>query len=361
VTAFNGSLILGVAGWIVFLISLTASRYAARSKVLLDYPNIRSNHTFATSKAGGLAFMGAWLTGVFVFCLFNGLSAHSMMAAKLAGLGLLALLLGWADDRGSLRPVQKLAGQFVIAVIFTVAFSPLLSAPAPMAGEVTLGAVGPVITVFWIVAFMNIFNFMDGANGIASGCAAFGLCVFGVMAGALDAVLVAMMSILLAIAVVGFFPGNFSRGKLFMGDNGSQALSFIIAALAVLGANHTDGALSALSMPVIFAPFIFDVAWTLLHRLLRRKNIFKAHREHLYQLLIRMGNSHKKVTIFYMGLTGFSSAAAIIMLAVNPAYQWIAPALLLFVFMIAAIKVHINAWRAGLFNEEEAPQSPAPA
>jgi UDP-GlcNAc:undecaprenyl-phosphate GlcNAc-1-phosphate transferase len=200
----------------------------------------------------------------------------------------------------------------------------------------------------WIVAFMNAFNFMDGANGLAAGAAAVGLAWFAVMAGFAGAPTLAVAALLLALACSGFLPDNLVRGRLFMGDNGSMLIGFFIAAFAVLGANWTGGRLSVLAAPVIFLPFIFDVALTLVSRMIRGQNIFAAHREHLYQLQMRMGASHARIAVIYMGLISLCAAAAIIMLTLPAALQWLAPLLLILLFAMAAFAVYRKAVPAGL-------------
>ncbi len=328
-----------VAGWIVFLIAMTASRVAATAKFMPDRPNHRSSHVRATSKAGGLAIIGAWLAGILVITAFGGAGDMGVPGARLALLAFLALAIGLADDRWDLAPPVKFAGQFVIAILFVKLFGSIEAAPLPYIGDLPLGGFGGVITVLWIVGFMNAFNFMDGANGLAAGCAVIGLCVFAVAVVFLGPLFAAMSAILLGAAVFGFFPSNYDRGKIFMGDGGSQGVGFLIAALAVIAAGQSS--VSILMTPVIFLPLIFDVAFTLGHRLLRRKNILQAHREHLYQLLIRSGRSHRDVAILYMAQTALASAAALFMLTLTPEWQWLAP---------AGVAIALSVWAFGVFR-----------
>ena len=357
--SLDGPLITIVAAWIVFLVSLTASRFASRSKKLPDHPNHRSSHQRVTSKAGGFAIMGGWLAGMFILGAFSGIPETLKQAIYLCSVGFLAFCLGVADDRMHLPPSRKMLGQIGLAVLFIVLFAPLQTAPIPLAGELSLGLIGILVTVFWIVAFMNAFNFMDGANGLAAGSAVVGLGGFSVIAGFGGAPFAAIAAFLLAVAAMGFMPSNLRRGRLFMGDNGSQAVSFLIAALAVLAANASGGRVSALAIPVIFMPLLFDVAWTLVSRLLRGQNILTAHREHLYQLMMRSGATHTYVAVVYMTLTVASTAAAILMLTLTPAYQWIAPALLIVFYSFGAMRIYARARKAGVFAAEEATAAPA--
>ncbi len=352
--SLEAPLILVVAGWITLLISLSAGRLLSQSSILPDKPNHRSSHENVTSRAGGLAICGGWIVGVVILAAFSGTPEIAQAALAFGGLAMIAFAVGFADDNWSMSAYWKFAGQVAVACLFVAVFDPLTIAPLPFVGETALGAMGILLTIFWIVGFMNAYNFMDGANGIAAGSACVGLCVFAIITAFMGAPLAAGASILLAFACFGFLPANLVRGKLFMGDNGSQSISFIIAALGVFAANKTSGSVSALVVPMIFLPFIFDVAWTLGHRMIRKKSILHAHREHLYQILLRSGVSHLNVALVYMGLTAFSSATAILMLTQPPEWQWVAPTILCAGFALIAIRLHRAALRDGLLDDHGA-------
>ncbi len=348
--SMDAPLILVVAGWVTYVIAMSASRILSRSEILPDKPNHRSSHENVTSRAGGLAICGGWLTGLIILAVFSGIEEIAHYSVLIGGLTLLAMGIGFVDDKWSVPALFKFSGQLAVAVIFVVSFGALAFAPVPFFGEIALGAVGTVVTVLWIVGFMNAFNFMDGANGVTAGAASVGLSAFAIIAAFSGAPFAAAAAILMALACFGFLPANLARGKLFMGDNGSQSISFAIASLGIYAANETGGRVSALVMPVIFLPFIFDVFWTLLHRTIRKKNILSAHREHNYQLLLRFGASHLRVALIYMALTAFSSAAAILMLALPPAVQWLAPTLLFAVFALGAANLYRAAAQKGFLD-----------
>ncbi|WP_428407699.1 glycosyltransferase family 4 protein [Hyphococcus sp.] len=346
--------IFACAGAVAAAVAYCASLYAAQLRRVLDHPNERSSHAKATPRSGGAAIMAGFLAGVFVICAFAG---DIDAAGKLGGLalcGALAFALGFADDRMGLPPIWKLAGQVVIAALFVILFAPLQAVPLPWLGEVAIPpAIGVPLTILWIAGFMNAFNFMDGANGMAGGAAAVGLAWFAVIASFTGAPVLAAAALLLALSAAAFLPENLLRGKLFMGDNGSMALGFFIAAFAVLGVNWTDGRLAALVMPVIFLPFLFDVAWTLVSRLIRKQNVLDAHREHFYQLMMRLGASHARVAVTYMSLISLSAAAAILMLASPASLHWLTPLILSLIFAMGGIAIYRPAWRKGLLEKSQ--------
>ncbi len=346
--------ILAAAAAMTFAIAYCASLLAAQSRQFLDHPNERSSHEHATPRTGGLAIIGAWLVGLFIVGAFGSNIELARSAALIAVLAAAALGVGLADDQFQLSATWKFAGQVVVAAAFVGLFGPMQLLPAPYLGDLTLAPLwGVIITILWIVGFMNAFNFMDGANGLAAGAAAVGLAWVAVIAGAAGAILLFATAFLLAIAATGFLPHNLNRGKLFMGDNGSQAVGFLIAAFGVLGVNWTGGRMSALIVPVIFAPLLFDVAWTLISRIIRRRNVLQAHREHLYQLMIRSGASHSSVAVIYMGLVSLSASTALFMLTLPYSLQWLAPAFLAAVFSVGATLVYRRSIRDGCFREND--------
>ena len=351
--AFSAPWVLGVAAVLVFLISLAASRLAVYAQLLPDEPNSRSSHRHVVSRAGGVGIFFAWFAGMLVIAAFSGSSELAIIAVKFVFLAMAAFFLGLADDKWTLSPLLKFSGQFAAAIGFIWIFSAFAYAPLPFIGEAALGGAGVILTIVWIAGFMNTFNFMDGVNGIAAGCAAAGLTAFSVIAAFVGAPFAAISALLLAIACLGFLPSNLGRGKLFMGDSGSLSISFIIAALAVYAAQSSEGKASILIMPVIFFPFLFDVSWTLARRFIRGENVLSAHREHFYQLILRMGYSHAKVAAIYIGLTAICAAMAIFMLTLTPQIQWITVAVLVLAFTPIALITQKAALQAGLFDEKQ--------
>ena len=345
------SLTLFAAVALTLVAAYAGSMLAMRSQALLDDPNDRSSHEHAVSRAGGVAMLVATIAGLFVIAVFTSDNEVQRTAFQFLVLGAFAGGVGLADDHLNLSAPIKFGGQLAVAVLFIWWVGPLSQAALPVVGIVDLGWGGAVITIFWIVAFLNVFNFMDGVNGIAAAAAAIGLALFALVAGQGGVSAVSAVAIITLAAALGFLPANVLRGRLFMGDCGSHFLAFMIAGLAVLAANASDGRVNPLLMPTIFLPFIIDVAFTLTHRIMRKQNILVAHREHIYQLILRRGASHATVAALYAGAIAFCAAGAIVMLTLPPAWMWTAPAIIGALLVIVAMRIYAAAKANGMVDE----------
>ena len=345
------SLTLFAAVSLTLAAAYAGSMLAMRSQALLDDPNDRSSHEHAISRAGGVAMLAATVVGLFVVAVFASESEAQRTAVQFLVLGVFAGGVGLADDRLNLSAPVKFGGQLLVAVLFVLWVGPLEQAALPLVGVVDLGPAGAGVTIFWIVAFLNVFNFMDGVNGIAGSAAAIGLALFALVAGQASVGAASAIAMITLAAALGFLPANAVRGRLFMGDCGSHFLAFMIAGLAVFAANASNGQINPLLMPTIFLPFIVDVAFTLAHRIMRRQNILVAHRDHIYQLILRRGASHATVAALYAGAIAFCAAGAIVMLTLPPAWMWAAPALIAVLLAVVAMRIYAAAKANGMVDE----------
>ncbi|MEL6359735.1 MAG: glycosyltransferase family 4 protein [Pseudomonadota bacterium] len=346
----TGTMVLALvaAGWFAATVSYFLSRLLVRLSLLPDHPNFRSSHSVVTPRAGGIAIYGAWAMSLAILVFFFWMQNIETQLLKLVFLGGLAFMIGAIDDAYRVSPTLKFAGQLVVASLFVAVFGPIETFPLPVLGDTDLGVFSVYLTLFWIVGFMNAYNFMDGVNGIASTCAIFVLSAFAVSASLAGVGIWAMAAVLLAVALSGFVPINLRHGRLFMGDNGSMSVGFVIAALAVLGTNGSDGRLSIIFVPMAFLPFLVDVMFTITHRARRGENVLSAHREHVYQLLNRLGRSHVRVTSLFLATTSLTCVGAMMTLVLPPAWQWIAPASAVVVLVFVANRVYREAVQAQL-------------
>ena len=293
---------MGAVG-LAFLVALVLAPVLVRFAIgrnLLDVPNARSSHEVPTPRLGGLAVIaGVWAAAPFISETFLFLAA-----ATLAG------LVGVLDDFVDLPFWLKAAGQA------TVAFILLFLVPPPI--SLAAGPLWPVALLFgvvWVVALVNAYNFMDGIDGIAGGTAILNALFLATFVGTTG--LRACLAVL-AAAVAGFLAWNISPARIFLGDSGSHFVGFFLGAVALytepvgVPSSPYGPYLAFLVAAAIFTPFLFDTAYTLVRRATARKNIFAAHREHVYQRITPDPASHRQVSIVYFAFSAFAGIAAVL-------------------------------------------------
>ena len=293
---------MGAVG-LAFLVALVLAPALVRFAIgrnLLDVPNARSSHEVPTPRLGGLAVIaGVWAAAPFISETFLILAA-----ATLAG------LVGVLDDFVDLPFWIKAAGQA------TVAFILLFLVPPPI--SLAAGPLWPVALLFgvvWVVALVNAYNFMDGIDGIAGGTAILNALFLATLVGTTG--LRACLAVL-AAAVAGFLAWNISPARIFLGDSGSHFVGFFLGAVALYTEPVGEPGspygpyLAFLVAAAIFTPFLFDTAYTLVRRATARKNIFAAHREHVYQRITPDPASHRQVSIVYFAFSALAGIAAVL-------------------------------------------------
>ncbi|MBM6446965.1 glycosyltransferase family 4 protein [Pseudomonas sp. MIL9] len=284
-------------GWFIPVIvavsfSLTwALRRYALSRSLMDIPNARSSHSVPTPRGGGVAIVLAFTLALFML-LFAGLMASPVFAA-MAGAGSVIAIIGFMDDHGHIAARWRLLGHFT-ASIWLLSWMGGLPAVELFGHTFDLGWLGNVLAAFYLVWLLNLYNFMDGIDGIASVeaiCVCLGACLLYWVAEDLDLI---WAPLLLAAAVAGFLFWNFPPAKIFMGDAGSGFLGIVLGALSIQAAWASAEMLWG--WLILLGVFIVDATFTLFRRLLRGDKVYEAHRSHAYQYASRRFGSHLKVT-----------------------------------------------------------------
>lgn len=263
----------------------------------LDNPNHRSLHSVAVPRSGGVGVLAGLACAGWWWVL---------PPAWLVALVLLAVVSWWDDWR-------PLSASLRFAVHFLAAASVVLNMPG-------VGSMGAVLLVFALVWMTNLYNFMDGANGLAGGMALFGFLALSVAAALAGQHELAGWAAAAAGAALGFLRFNFHPARIFLGDIGSVTLGFLAALLGWYGWTR---AAWPLWFPLLaFSPFIVDATMTLLRRLLRGEKVWQAHREHYYQRLVRMGWSHRRLALAEYALMIAVAATALGLLSAPSILQW---------------------------------------
>ena len=303
---------------------------------IVDVPNERSSHDTPTPRSGGIAIILGMFGAALAFGVIDD-RPHVLVAAGV----ILVAIAGLIDDIRSHGPLPRFLTHCAAAVI-AVFFAKLVIARVEWpwsdstSGELALAMFAIPITFLFIVGLTNAYNFMDGINGIASLeaiVAAGTLALLFLQVGDSSA---ALLAIALAAACAGFLPWNFPRAAIFMGDVGSGAIGFLLAALVVRYTTR-GGSLFAAILPLL--PFILDTAVTFVRRSLRGEKVYAAHRSHFYQRLNILGWSHTAVTLLWSAVAAVGGGVAVLYVRMTPMERTIAVAIVLLLHVAIAIAI----------------------
>ena len=270
-----------------FMTSL-AIKYA-RARDMIDRPNERSSHVRPTPRGGGIAIVSTFVAGTTVLMMLGVIPLR--VGVALLG-GILVAGIGWMDDTRGIsvrnRVIVHLAaaswGMWWLGGLDSLWFME----------QVNLGVAGSVLAVIGIVWCINLYNFMDGIDGLAAGQAvtvALFATIFLLLNGDRG---LASLTALLAGASLGFLVWNWSPARIFMGDVGSGFLGYVFAILALAG--EKDQVLPLVFWVVLSGAFVFDATLTLVRRMYWRDPVWNAHRLHAYQRMVGLVSGHAQVT-----------------------------------------------------------------
>ncbi len=317
----------GHLGWFLLLLAIGSistwlvRRYALRH-ALIDHPGERRSHAVATPRGGGLSIVIVLLVAFGWLGLLNPSQAPLLAAAGI-GLGLVAGI-GWIDDHRPLSPWLRLGVHAIAAALLAVAIERHGGSPVHALAAFVLA-----------LALVNVWNFMDGIDGIAASQAGIAAIGFALVAG--DGMALWLVLALVA-ACGGFLPFNFfPKARIFLGDVGSGALGYIMAALIVILAGQENLASQNLSPILLLLPlsaFLIDATLTLIARVVRGERWWTPHVGHAYQRWATRWGSHAGVTLVYAGWT---MAAVAVMLAALP----YGPAFIVMAWYVAGVVVWI--------------------
>jgi Fuc2NAc and GlcNAc transferase len=318
--SFLGSIsAVALAAFLSFLLTGVATWYAGR-RGLLDHPGDRHSHSVVTPRGGGAGLIAAILISSLLFSDGNqpGFWVQCVMPAVV-----ILAITGWWDDHAPLSVRNRFFIQLAVS-LYLLWF-------AADAGWVQ-GVIPMVMSGLFIIWMTNLYNFMDGSNGMAG--------LQGVFAGSVLAVLFYLsgdahfflFALLLAACCAGFLPWNLGRARVFMGDVGSLALGFLFAAFLLYGSG--TGAFDYPVALMIMLLFLTDATLTLLLRVIRGEQWYTAHRQHLYQRLIAHGWTHARVAMAYQAIN-LTLVVPGIVIAVNfPALAWATALALTLIFVL---------------------------
>jgi UDP-GlcNAc:undecaprenyl-phosphate GlcNAc-1-phosphate transferase len=293
----------------VAMVGVIGSIVVSQQYNIMARPTSRGSHTIPTPRLGGLgAALGFYVSMLLMNPWFPVLPVAWYTALLVGGM--------WALIGGALDDVFELPPKWKTLVQLAAAFSPIAlgywpsTFAFPIFGSVELGPItGSILLFLFVMLMMNAVNFMDGMDGHA---ALFGIVTVLAIAffqftyGILERPVEYGCAVALASCVLGLlmfnYPGRPNDSKTFMGDCGSQFIGFALAILSLRAAEGGNIRFPLVASLILYSPFIFDVAYTMLRRYRRGEDLRQAHKEHLYQRLMVAGWSHGKTLIFCLGV-----------------------------------------------------------
>lgn len=294
---------MSISFFLIFFILAFGFTYFMRAyalkKNIIDNPNERSSHSIPTPRGGGVAVVGSYLLALVTLMYSQQLALHTGFVLMAAGF--VIALLGFLDDHGHINSMLRLAIHFLVAIGVVLSLGGF--AEVTVFNGVQLGFIANIIAVLFLVWLLNLYNFMDGINGIASVEAITTTMSMAILYLILNTSLNADILWLLAACVFGFLLWNFPKAKIFMGDACSGFLGLTLGILALVALKENLALFCA--WIVCLGVFVVDATYTLIKRVLNGYKMYDAHRSHSYQILSRKCGSHTPVTLVVASINLF--------------------------------------------------------
>ncbi|VAW95690.1 Undecaprenyl-phosphate alpha-N-acetylglucosaminyl 1-phosphate transferase [hydrothermal vent metagenome] len=301
---------------------------------IIDIPNQRSLHDTPKPRTGGLAILIALFVGLFI--LYDEINIGLL---SILPYGLVILAVAFVDDVYSISALLRFTLQIAVAILFVWQGISLevLSLPG---WDVPLNYfMASTVTVIFIVWVVNLYNFMDGMDGFASGMAIIGFGTFAILSAIQSEFRFAILNLIVVAAALGFIIFNLPSAKIFLGDVGSTLFGLLVA-LFILWADVNNIFPLWLGM-IVFMPFFLDATVTLFKRILKKEKVWQAHRTHYYQRLVLLGFGHKRTLILeYTWMLVCSMVSIVLLKNKNSVMEWVI--ITLFTVLSITVLVYID-------------------
>ena len=322
---------LAIAFLLAFITSYVFTPYTvrlARKVKALDKPkDKRKVHKKIMPRLGGIAIVLGFLVSAIYLIITMIIEKKLDIITNNYYIKLIGFFLGiivlecvcYLDDKKGIRPILKLAGQLVAAIIVVASGTVIDNIVIASAGTIISNEIFlKIFTVIWIVAITNAINLIDGLDGLSAGVSLISaICLMIIFILNLSPIVSIIFATALAGALLGFLPFNFNPARTFMGDTGSNFIGFALAVISILGAAKTYTAIIIVAPVLVLALPIFDTSFAIMRRVIREKSvkaIFKADRGHLHHKLIDRGYTQKQAVYILYGASATFGLFAIILL-----------------------------------------------
>lgn len=331
----------GVAVAAALALTPVARRIAVRLNAV-DVPEDRKVHDRITPTLGGLAIYAAMMLGIGVFVLIGDKKVSSDLLGVVIGATII-MVFGAIDDIHGLSPLPKLFGQILGAGVLVIMGVQIQNIHFPGTAVVSLSPeLSVIVSLVWVVAFINIINLIDGLDGLAAGITcitAFSMFYYTTQTGVGGAFVdAALISIVMAGATLGFLRYNFNPASVFMGDSGSMLLGFLLGAVTIQGVLKSIAAVALVVPLMALAIPILDTGMAIVRRLRRGQSITHADKEHIHHRLLNMGHSQRQaVLLLYFWTALLCGTSLALKFKANNKVLWITLGLAIVGFALTAL------------------------
>lgn len=318
-------------------------RWFATRLGAVDVPEDRKVHEKTTPTLGGVAIYLSMMIATGVYMIFgSGRASSGDIMGILLGATVI-VIFGAIDDIRGLSPLSKLFGQVLAAGVLVIMGVQIQNIHVPGLAVFSLSPeLSVVISLLWVVAFINIINLIDGLDGLAAGITcitSFAMFYYATQTGVgstfVDA---ALISIVMAGATLGFLRYNFNPASIFMGDSGSMLLGFMLGAVTIQGVLKSIAAVALIVPLMALAIPIIDTGMAITRRLRKGKPVTHADKEHIHHRLLNMGHSQRQaVLLIYFWTALLCGTSLALKFTTNNRLLYILLALAVAAFLLTAI------------------------
>lgn len=312
-----------------FIVATLVVGWLARTRLArlaIDEPNARSLHTIPVPRTGGIGLLLGIAAGFMVA------AADLPQAVWLAAATVIVISL--IDDLRGLSAGLRFAAHLVAATLTAVT---LLDSESPL-----LLLLAAILAIAWM---SNLYNFMDGSDGLAGGMAVSGFLAYAAAAWLAGSTQFALLNMGIAGAAAGFLVHNFHPARIFLGDAGSVPLGFLAATAGLIGWQQHDW---PLWFPLlVFSPFIIDATITLTKRLLAGARVWEAHRDHYYQRLVQIGFGHRGTALAEYAVMAICAVTGLAATRMEAAVQYVMLGLVGLFYLAVMVAIE-RKWRTRL-------------
>ncbi len=298
----------------------------------MDVPkDDRRMHEETVPRAGGVAVYIAFMIGMCCAGLWNLLAPYAVC-------GLIILAVGLADDKISISPKFKLLGQAIAGAVLCL-FDITVEKFILFNVEISFGWAAYPLTIIWVMTVTNIFNLIDGLDGLCCGLSIIGGVTIGLLSFFDGKPEITACALIFACACLGFLPHNAYRAKIFIGDSGAMLCGFVLATLSCQSIFEPKMSIPSLSAIVIFGIPLFDAVFAVIRRIANKSNIFIGDKNHIHHRLSQRYGHRNAVIFIYMGATILGGIA--ILMGASLIWEIIATVLFLMVLTYGIIRFGI--------------------